>query len=102
MAMRKQLVKELAPLRKDALQRHPWRAWAGVEAESSRMPGGQSRWGAGKDPSWEPLRVEPACEVKSGHMEGDRVRHPPVLLRRRPDKKPTDCPYDQLAVRPAD
>src|SRR2546430_17200428 len=43
MAMRKQLVKELAPLRKDALPRHPWRKWADVEAESSRMPGGQSR-----------------------------------------------------------
>src|SRR5207247_3924733 len=30
MAMRKQLVKELAPLRKNALQAHPWREWAGV------------------------------------------------------------------------
>ncbi|OLC88162.1 MAG: ATP-dependent DNA ligase [Gemmatimonadetes bacterium] len=101
MAMRKQLVKELAPLRKDALQRHPWRAWAGVEAESSRMPGGQSRWSAGKDLSWEPLRVERVCEVKYDHMEGDRFRHPPVFLRWRPDKKPKDCRYDQLEVTPA-
>ena len=43
MAMRKQLVNELAPLREDALKRHPWRKWAAVEAASSRMPGGQSR-----------------------------------------------------------
>ncbi|HEX9215948.1 MAG TPA: ATP-dependent DNA ligase [Gemmatimonadales bacterium] len=101
MVMRKQLVKELAPLRKDALQRHPWRKWAEVDAESSRMPGGQSRWSADKDLSWEPLRVERVCEVKYDHMEGDRFRHPPVLLRWRPDKKPKDCRYDQLEVTPA-
>ncbi len=101
MAMRKQLVKELAPLRKDALPRHPWRKWADVEAESSRMPGGQSRWSAGKDLSWQPLRIARVCEVKYDHMEGDRFRHPPVFLRWRPDKKPKDCRYDQLEVTPA-
>jgi len=101
MAMRKQLVKELAPLRKDALTRHPWRKWAEVQAESGRMPGGQSRWSAGKDLSWEPLKVERVCEVKYDHMEGDRFRHPPVFLRWRPDKKPKDCRYDQLEVTPA-
>ena len=101
MAMRKQLVKELAPLRKDALTRHPWRKWADVEAESGRMPGGQSRWSAGKDLSWEPLKIERVCEVKYDHMEGDRFRHPPVFLRWRPDKKPKDCRYDQLDVTPA-
>jgi len=101
MAMRKQLVKELAPLRKDALTRHPWRKWAEVQAESGRMPGGQSRWSAGKDLSWEPLKVERVCEVKYDHMEGDRFRHPPVFRRWRPDKKPKDCRYDQLEVTPA-
>lgn len=101
MAMRKQLVKELAPLRKDALTRHPWRKWAEVEAESGRMPGGQSRWNAGKDLSWEPLKIERVCEVKYDHMEGDRFRHPPVFLRWRPDKEPKDCRYDQLEVTPA-
>ena len=101
MAMRTQLVKELAPLRKDALTRHPWRKWAEVEAESGRMPGGQSRWSAGKDLSWEPLRPSRVCEVKYDHMEGDRFRHPPVFLRWRPDRKPKDCRYDQLEVTPA-
>jgi ATP-dependent DNA ligase len=100
MAMRKQLVKEFAPLRKNALQHHPWRAWAGVEAESSRMPGGQSRWSAGKDLSWEPLRIERVCEVKYDHMEGDRFRHGTVFQRWRPDKQPKDCRYDQLEVTP--
>ncbi|HLZ45455.1 MAG TPA: ATP-dependent DNA ligase [Gemmatimonadales bacterium] len=101
MAMRKQLVKELAPLRNDALQHHPWREWAGAQAGSSRMPGGQSRWSAGKDLSWEPLRIERVCEVKYDHMEGDRFRHATVFQRWRPDKEPQDCRYDQLEVTPA-
>ena len=101
MAMRKQLVKEFAPLRKHALEKHPWREWAGAQAESSRMPGGQSRWSAGKDLSWEPLRIERVCEVKYDHMEGDRFRHATVFQRWRPDKKPKACRYDQLEVTPA-
>ncbi|HVJ12619.1 MAG TPA: ATP-dependent DNA ligase [Burkholderiales bacterium] len=98
MATRKQLAKELAPLRKDAMQDHPWRDWAGAAAESSRMPGGQSRWSAGKDLSWEPLRIERVCEVKYDHMQGDRFRHAAIFLRWRPDKRPQDCRYDQLEV----
>src|SRR6266704_2875716 len=101
MAMRKQLVKELAPLRKNALQHHPWREWADAQGESGRMPGGQSRWSAGKDLSWEPLRVQRVCEVKYDHMERDRFRHPPVFQRWRSDKQPKDCRYDQLEVTPA-
>ena len=62
------------------------------------MPGGQSRWSAGKDLSWEPLRIERVCEVKYDHMQGDRFRHAAVFLRWRPDKQPRDCRYDQLEV----
>jgi ATP-dependent DNA ligase len=101
MAMRKQLVKEFAPLRKNALQNHPWRKWADAQAVSTRMPGGQSRWSAGKDLSWEPLRIERVCEVKYDHMEGDRFRHATVFQRWRPDKQARDCRYDQLEVTPA-
>ena len=101
MQMRKQLVKELDPLRKNALKSHPWREWAGAAAESSRMPGGQSRWSAGKDLSWEPLRIARVCEVKYDHMEGDRFRHATIFQRWRPDKEPKDCRYDQLEVTPA-
>ena len=101
MQMRKQLVKELAPLRKNALQHHPWREWAAAQAKSSRMPGGQSRWSAGKDLSWEPLRIERVCEVKYDHMEGDRFRHATVFQRWRPDKEARDCRYDQLEITPA-
>jgi ATP-dependent DNA ligase len=98
MAMRKELAKELAPLRRNAMDDHPWREWAGTAAESSRMPGGQSRWSAGKDLSWEPLRIERVCEVKYDHMQGDRFRHAAIFLRWRPDKQPQDCRYDQLEV----
>ena len=98
MATRKQLAKELAPLRKNALEDHPWREWAGAAAESSRMPGAQSRWSAGKDLSWEPLRIERVCEVKYDHLQGDRFRHAATFLRWRPDKPPGDCRYDQLEM----
>jgi ATP-dependent DNA ligase len=98
MAMRRQLARELAPLRKDAMDDHPWREWAGAAAESSRMPGGQSRWSAGKDLSWEPLRIELVCEVKYDHLQGERFRHAATFLRWRPDKPPRECRYDQLEV----
>jgi ATP-dependent DNA ligase len=97
MAMRRQLTGELAPLRKDALKDHPWRDWASVgEDTATRMPGGQSRWSAGKDLSWEPLRPERVCEVKYDHLQGDRFRHAAVFVRWRPDKPASDCRYDQL------
>jgi ATP-dependent DNA ligase len=98
MAMRRQLALELAPLRKRALEGHPWREWAEVDGETTRMPGGQSRWSAGKDLSWEPLRIERVCEVKYDHMQGPRFRHAAVFERWRPDKQPIDCGYDQLEV----
>ena len=97
MAKRAELVAELAPLRNRALENHPWRDWAEA-GEMNRMPGGQSRWSAGKDLSWEPLRIERVCEVKYDHMQGDRFRHAAVFQRWRPDKRPNDCRYDQLDV----
>jgi ATP-dependent DNA ligase len=102
MATRRRLVDELAPLRVNALADHPWRDWAEADAHArDRLPGGQSRWSAGKDLSWEPLRVERVCEVKYDHLQGDRFRHAAVFLRWRPDKRPGDCRYDQLEVTPA-
>jgi ATP-dependent DNA ligase len=99
MAMRRQLAGELEPLRKHALQDHPWREWAAPPGGGmTRMPGGQSRWSAGKDLSWEPLRIERVCEVKYDHLQGDRFRHAAVFLRWRPDKPPGECRYDQLEV----
>ena len=99
MARRRELAKELAPLRRGALAGHPWREWADEAAHAAkRMPGGPSRWSAGKDLSWKPLRIERACEVKYDHLQGERFRHAAIFLRWRPDKPPAACRYDQLEV----
>jgi len=104
-AVRKQLVEELAPLRVNALKKHPWRDWAEAQREASskgqRMPGVASRWNRGKDLSWEPLRPERVVEVSYDHMQGTRFRHAAHFLRWRPDKRPEECRYDQLEVTPA-
>jgi ATP-dependent DNA ligase len=102
MEMRRKLVAELAPLRKNALEDHPWREWAQADgSDLDRMPGAQSRWSAGKDLSWEPLRIERVCEVKYDHLQGNRFRHAATFLRWRPDKQPRDCRYDQLEITPS-
>ena len=104
-AVRKQLVEELAPLRENALQDHPWGDWAEAMEEAAakgqRLPGATSRWNRGKDLSWEPLRPERVCEVSYDHMQGTRFRHAAQFVRWRPDKRPADCRYDQLEVTPA-
>jgi len=100
MEARRRLARELEPQRENALAQHPWREWANVGEGDVRMPGGHSRWSAGKDLSWEPLRIERVCEVKYDHLQGDRFRHAATFLRWRPDKRPADCRYDQLEVTP--
>ena len=101
-AVRKQLVAELAPLRDNAFENHPWRDWAEAQEDAGqRLPGATSRWNRGKDLSWEPLRPERVCEVSYDHMQGSRFRHAAQFLRWRPDKRPQDCRYDQLEVTPA-
>ncbi|MDQ6638715.1 MAG: ATP-dependent DNA ligase [Pseudomonadota bacterium] len=107
MDVRRALAKELAPLRKDALADHPWRGWAEQDdtaknlpagEAAQRMPGASSRWSAGKDLAWQPLRLERVCEVKYDHLQGDRFRHATTFLRWRSDKPPEACRYDQLEV----
>jgi ATP-dependent DNA ligase len=96
MARRKELVDELAPYRSDALEHHPWAEWAGLESDSQRMPGAQSRWNAGKNLSWEPLRPDLVIEVAYDHLQGDRFRHATQFQRWRPDRDPQTCTYAQL------
>jgi ATP-dependent DNA ligase len=99
-AVRKQLVQELAPLRENALENHPWRDWAEAEeaaqASGQRMPGGSSRWNRGKDLSWVALRPERVVEVAYDHLDGQRFRHPAQLVRWRPDREPRSCTFEQL------
>lgn len=99
-ARRKELVEELAPYRSNAREGHPWMEWIdAVEAAATagqRIPGGLSRWSAGKDLSWEPLRPELVVEVGYDAMEGDRFRHTAQFRRWRPDRTPESCTYEQL------
>ena len=97
-ARRAELVEELAPLRENALDGHPWQSWAEAMDGDGRMPGAVSRWNAKKDLSWEPLRAERVLEVTYEHMEGTRFRHTAHFLRWRPDKTPEQCTYEQLEV----
>src|SRR5690606_1855130 len=96
MKRRQELVAELEPYRTSA-DDHPWSAWAMAEAhERGRLPGAVSRWNAGKDLSWEPLRPELVCEVAYDHMQGDRFRHTAQFRRWRPDRDPRSCTYEEL------
>lgn len=93
---RAELVDELAPLVCE-LADHPWGHWAEwAIANPDRVPGTQSRWSAGKDLSFIPLRPDRVLEVGYDHMEGRRFRHTAQFKRWRPDREPESCGYEQL------
>ncbi|SKC71494.1 ATP-dependent DNA ligase [Krasilnikoviella flava] len=103
-ARRAALHAELAPLvvepGTDAAAAHPWADWQDPAAADGgageRRPGAQSRWSAGKDLSFTPLRAERVLEVGYDHMEGTRFRHTAQFKRWRPDREPSSCTYAQL------
>jgi ATP-dependent DNA ligase len=95
MAVRRELMQELQPL-VTSFENHPWN-WARQE-EGNRTPrkAETSRWNAGKDLSFVPLRPERVVEVRYDHMEGPRFRHTTQFVRWRPDRDPQSCTYAQL------
>lgn len=96
---RTELLAELAPLLDGALDDHPWREWAEAQAHAEgRLPGAQSRWNAGKDLSWVPIRAERVAEVTFGQLQSGRFRHGVQFVRWRDDRDPASCRYDQLDV----
>ncbi|WP_370614154.1 ATP-dependent DNA ligase [Mumia sp. Pv 4-285] len=95
-ARRGELVAELDRLKVDFAD-HPWGRWAEAEAhQSDRLPGAQSRWSAGKDLSFVPIRPVLVAEVAYEHMEGTRFRHTARFRRWRTDRDPESCTYEQL------
>jgi ATP-dependent DNA ligase len=97
MATRKQLFNELQPL-VTSFEGHPW-DWAAHEAgERTPRKNETSRWNAGKDLSFVPLRPERVVEVRYDHMEGARFRHTAQFSRWRPDRTPESCTYEQLEM----
>jgi ATP-dependent DNA ligase len=95
MAQRRKLFEELQPM-VTTFEGHPW-DWSKLEA-GTRTPRSAetSRWSAGKDLSFVPLRPERVVEVRYDHMEGRRFRHTAQFVRWRPDRDPRSCTYDQL------
>jgi ATP-dependent DNA ligase len=95
MAERRRLFTELQPL-VTTFDDHPW-SWAAHEAgERTPRKNEMSRWNAGKDLSFVPLRPERVVEVRYDHMEGRRFRHTAQFSRWRPDRDPRSCTYAQL------
>jgi ATP-dependent DNA ligase len=112
MAMRRQLFAEVQSL-VTSFDGHPWN-WGGGPAPglggsadegdgSDQAPRARhpreaegSRWNAGKDLSFVPLRPERVAEVRYEHMEGTRFRHTAQWVRWRPDRDPRSCGFDQL------
>ncbi len=95
-ARRAELLGELKPL-ECSIADHPWGEWQEwAIANPDRAPGTQSRWSAGKDLSFTPLRPDRVLEVKYDAMEGRRFRHTAHFKRWRPDRDPESCGYDQL------
>jgi ATP-dependent DNA ligase len=106
-ARRAELIEELQPLVCD-ISDHPWGEWfrdasslgsstsGQIIANPDRVPGTQSRWSAGKDLSFTPLRPERVLEVGYDHMEGRRFRHTAQFKRWRTDRDPESCGYEQL------
>jgi len=95
MARRKELFRELQPLVTD-FAGHPWDWAAHLDGERTPRKNEGSRWNAGKDLSFTPLRPERVVEVRYDYMEGDRFRHTAQFVRWRPDRDPRSCTYEQL------
>jgi len=95
MAQRRELLTELAPL-VTTFDDHPW-SWARhQEGERTPRKSEASRWNAGKDLSFTPLRPERVVEVSYDYLEGVRFRHTTRFVRWRADREPRSCTNDQL------
>jgi ATP-dependent DNA ligase len=96
MAMRRTLFTEVQPL-VTSFEGHPWN-WGGEVPPDVRHPreAEGSRWNAGKDLSFVPLRPERVAEVRYEHMEGTRFRHTAQWIRWRDDRDPRSCGFAQL------
>jgi ATP-dependent DNA ligase len=95
MSRRKELFVELQSL-VTVFDEHPWNWARWVEQMPAARGSYGSRWNAGKDLSFTPLRPERVVEVRFDHMEGRRFRHTAQFVRWRPDRTPISCTFDQL------
>jgi ATP-dependent DNA ligase len=61
-----------------------------------RIPGGQSRWTAGKELAWNPVKPKLVIEVRFDKLEQNRFRHGTRFIRFRQDKDPKDCTWREV------
>ncbi|WP_040166734.1 ATP-dependent DNA ligase [Microbacterium gorillae] len=82
---RRELVTELEPLvERDA------------DGSVATAAGERSRFSAGRDTTFVPLRPERVLEVRYDQLEGARFRHTVQFERWRPDRTPDSCRLEQL------
>lgn len=84
---RKEILVQLEQIRSDA-------SFGG--GASTRVPGADSRWSAGKNLEWIPVTPGVVVEVSYDQLDGERFRHATRFERWRPDKPPEECTMDQL------
>lgn len=65
---------------------------------TGNAPGGPSRWSTKRSEEWQPLKTSLVAEVEYDHFSAGRFRHGTKFLRWRPEKRPDQCTYDQLAL----
>jgi ATP-dependent DNA ligase len=70
---------------------------------TGKAPGGQSRWSTERSEQWQPLKPKLVVEVSYDQVTGNRFRHGTKLVRFRPDKRPSQCTFEQIepAAKPA-
>ena len=63
---------------------------------TGKAPGGPSRWSTKRSSEWQAVKPKYVVEVSYDHFTGGRFRHGTSILRWRPDKKPTQCTFEQV------
>jgi len=63
---------------------------------TGNAPGGPSRWSTKRSSEWQAVKPKYVVEVSYDHFTGGRFRHGTSILRWRPDKKPSQCTFEQV------
>jgi ATP-dependent DNA ligase len=84
-----------APVRRELEEKLPKMVSKG-KLSDKRIPGGQSRWSAGRELDWNPVRPKLVVEVRYDKLERNRFRHGTKFIRFRPDKDPKDCTWREV------
>jgi ATP-dependent DNA ligase len=87
-----------APVRRELEEKLPKMVSKG-KLSDKRIPGGQSRWSAGRELDWNPVRPKLVIEVRYDKLEKNRFRHGTRFLSFRPAPAPRERPDRSEAAR---